>query len=168
MLELGNPLLRQPAQPVTDARDGAVQALITDLWDTLHDFQQRNGWGRALTAPVIGVGLRVVVLQFEEQPYVLINPRLESWSRTQTPGFETCLTFGGIWGEVYRPAQVTVVALDAHGQEQRIEADGVLARMIQHEIDHLDGLVWLDREPDPLTICTTREYLRRQAEQQQH
>lgn len=166
MLELGNPLLRQPAQPVADVHSAEVQALITDLWDTLHDFQQRSGWGRALAAPVIGVALRVTVLEFEGRRYVLINPRFESWSRTQNPAYETCLTFGSIWGEVYRPEQVVVVALDAYGQEQRFEVSGTLARMMQHEIDHLDGLVWLDREPDPLTICTAGEYQRQRAERQ--
>ncbi len=165
-LELGDPLLRQQAQPVTDPAAPEVQALIIDLWDTLRDFQQRNGWGRALAAPVIGVGLRVIVIAFEGQELALINPRFESWGRSQALDYECCITFGAIWGAVYRPEQVVVVALDANGVEQRFEAAGSLSRLLQHEIDHLDGLVWLDREPDAATICTTRERKRQLMDQQ--
>ncbi len=165
-LELGDPLLRQQAQPVADPQAPEVRTLITDLWDTLRDFQQRSGWGRALAAPVIGVGLRAVVLDFEGQELVLINPRFESWGRTQAVDYERCLTFGSIWGAVYRPEHVVVVALDADGVEQRFDVSGDLARLMQHEIDHLDGLVWLDRDPDPATICTTRERKRQQMELQ--
>lgn len=158
--ELGNPLLRQPAQPVADPLGPETQALIADLWDTLHDFRQRHGWGRALSGPVIGVAQRVVVLEFEGQAHVLINPRFESWSRTQVVAYESCMTFAGIWGEVSRPDRVVVLALDANGHEQRYDVGGELARMMQHEIDHLDGLVWLDRGPDLTSICTTNEYRR--------
>lgn len=159
-LELGHPLLRQPAQPVEDPLSAETQQLIADLWDTLRDFRERNRWGRALAAPVIGVQARVVVLEFEDQQFVLINPRFERWSRTQVVAYESCLTFGGLWGQVSRPAQVIVVALDAAGQEQRYEVQGELGRIMQHEIDHLDGLVWLDRDPDVATICTNNEYKR--------
>lgn len=160
ILELGNPLLRQPAQPIDAVQSAATQALIADLWDTLHDWRKQRGYGAALAAPVIGVSLRAIVMLFDEQPYVLINPRFEQWGRAQSAGYETCLAFNTIWGEVFRPASVVVAALDANGAERRYEADGPLARIMQHEIDHLDGLVWLDREPDPQSICTTGEYAR--------
>lgn len=160
-LELGNPLLRQTALPVADPRDPAVRELIRDLWETLADFRRRHGWGRALAAPVVGVPLRVVVLDIDEQRIVLINPRFESWSREQVAAYESCITFGGIWGEVVRPARVVVVAQDEDGVERRYDATGDLGRVMQHEIDHLDGLTWLDRDPDPTTICTTNEYVRR-------
>lgn len=160
-LELGHPLLRQPAQPVADPLSAETQQLIADLWDTLHDFRQRHGWGRAMAAPVIGVSARVVVVVYERRELVLVNPRFERWSRTQVSAYESCLTFGGLWGEVSRPAQVVVAALDAAGQEQRYEVEGELGRIIQHEIDHLDGLVWLDRDPELSTICTSNEYQRR-------
>lgn len=163
MLELGDPLLRQQAQPVADPRAPEIQALIRDLHDTLADFRARVGWGGALAAPVIGVGLRIVVLERAGQELVLINPRFESWGRNQSAEYERCLTFGAIWGVVYRPDEVVVLALDAAGAEQRLEASGAFARMLQHEIDHLDGLVWLDRDPDLTTICTAGEYARQRA-----
>lgn len=164
MLELGDPRLRQQAQPVEQPSAPEIQSLITDLWDTLHDFQQQAGWGRALAAPVIGVDQRVVVVAFHDQRFVLINPRFESWGRTQAIAYETCVTFASIWGAVYRPENIVVVALDAAGSEQRFDVDGDLARLIQHEIDHLDGLVWLDREPDLATICTANEYRRQRSQ----
>lgn len=161
-LELGDPRLRQAAQSVDQIGSADIQALIGDLWDTLDDFRERNGWGRALTAPVVGIALRIIVLTFDGQRLVLINPRFESWSRTQTVEYERCIAFGAIWGQVYRPDRVVVVAEDAAGAEQRFDVDGDLARLIQHEIDHLDGLVWLDRDPDLSTICTARERARQQ------
>ena len=164
-LELGNPRLRQPAQPVADPLSAEIHQLIVDLRDTLHDFRQRNRWGRALSAPVIGVGLRVIVIEYFGREYVLINPRFERWSRTQVVAYESCVTFGGIWGQVSRPAQVIVLALDASGVEQRYAVENELARIMQHEIDHLDGLVWLDRDPDLATICTNDEYRRMVAAQ---
>lgn len=159
-LELGNPHLRQPAQPVPDPRSPETRALIADLWDTLHEFRERHGWGRALSAPVIGVPQRVSVINFDERQIVLINPRFETWSRAQTSAFESCMAFSSIWGAVVRPERIVVAALDDQGREQRYEVDGDLARIVQHEIDHLDGLVWLDRDPDLATICTTGEYMR--------
>lgn len=165
-LELGHPLLRQLAQPVESPLSSETQQLIADLWDTLRDFRQRNRWGRALSAPVIGVAARVVVVEYGEQQYVLINPRFERWSRTQVVAYESCVTFGGLWGQVSRPARVVVLALDAAGREQRYDLDGELGRIVQHEIDHLDGLVWLDRDPDLTTICTNREYQRQRQAQQ--
>lgn len=165
VLELGDPLLRRQAQLVEDPRDPATQSLIVDLWDTLHDFQQRNGWGRALAAPVVGVDQRVVVISTHDQQYVLVNPRFETWGRTQMVAYETCIAFASIWGQVSRPETVVVVALDGNGIEQRFELEGELARLFQHEIDHLDGLVWLDRDPDLATICTSNEY-KRQLQQQ--
>ena len=160
-LELGNPALRQPASPVADPRHADVQALIEDLRDTLRDWRTRNGWGRALGAPVIGVPLRVVLIELEGSSTVLINPTFESWGTEQIDEYESCITFPTLWGCVVRPRTVVVQALDESGTPSRIEADGALARILQHELDHLDGFNWLDREPDVETICTTAEYRRR-------
>ncbi len=160
-LELGNPALRQTAAPIDDPLSAATQSLIADLRDTLRDFRARNGWGRALAAPVIGVPLGLVLVEHNDLSMVLINPSFERWSRDEISSYEACITFPSLWGSVIRPSTVVVRAQDEHGVVQRWEADGDLARLLQHEIDHLDGLVWLDREPDIATICTTNEYRRR-------
>ncbi len=163
-IELGDPALRQAAVAVPNPASPEVQALIADLRETLYDFRARHGWGRALSAPVIGVPLRVVVIEAieaETAPMVLVNPTFERWSTDQEEGYESCITFSCLWGAVIRPRSVVVVAQDETGAVRRLEAEGSLARLIQHEIDHLDGLTWLDRGPDLETLCTTAEYRRR-------
>jgi peptide deformylase len=163
ILELGDPRLRQPAQPVPDPLAPEVQALIDDLRETLAVVRARRGWGDALAAPVVGAAQRVIMLERAGRELVLINPRFEAWGRTQLAAYERCLTFDAIWGAVYRPDRVVVVAVDAQGAEQRLEASGSFARLLQHEMDHLDGLVWLDRDPDLTSLCTAGEYARRYA-----
>ena len=153
--------MRQVSAPIADPTDADIQSVIQDLRDTLADWRARNGWGRALAAPVIGVPLRVVLIELGETSTVLINPVFERWGTEQDDNYESCITFPTLWGCVVRPRTVVVQALDEAGQPCRIEADGDLARILQHEIDHLDGFNWLDREPDVATICTTGEYRRR-------
>jgi peptide deformylase len=166
MLELGNPLLRQVAAVVDDPQDPSVHEVLRDLRDTLADFRHRNGWGRALSAPIIGVPLRIILIEYDERSMVLINPVFEQWSSDQESVYESCITFPSLWGMVSRPVQVVVQALDEAGIPHRWEASGPFGRTLQHEIDHLDGLIWLDREPDIDSICTTTEYKRRQASHQ--
>jgi peptide deformylase len=161
ILELGDPLLRQAAEPVLDVGGAEAQALVHDLLDTLRDFRARQGYGRLLAAPQIGVLLRVFVLLADEGEFELINPRYERWSRTEAQEYETCLSFPGLWGQVSRPTSVSVAGYSLRGEERHLEATGPLARRLQHALDHLDGLLWLDREPDLLSLCTTAEYERR-------
>ncbi len=165
LLELGNPLLRQISLPVEEVRSAETASAIADLWDSLYHFRNEHGWGRSLAAPLIGVNLRIIVINEQGEEWTLLNPRLVRWSRQQANEWESCVAVGSIWGLVSRSQQVTVTALDPHGNEQRYEADGLLARIIQHEIDHLDGLTWFDRDPDLASICTTNEYLRRYKKQ---
>jgi peptide deformylase len=160
-LELGNPTLRQVSAPIADPLADDVKALIQDLRDTLQDWRARHGWGHALGAPVIGVPRRIIVIESGDTSMVLINPTFESWGNEQVDAYETCITFPALWGCVFRPRTVVVQAFDEAGAPCRIEATDDLARILQHEIDHLDGFIWLDREPDTDTICTTAEYRRR-------
>lgn len=161
LLELGNPLLRQISLPVEDVRSTETASVVADMWASLYHFRTEHGWGRSLAAPLIGVNVRIIVINEHGDEWTLINPRLVHWSRQQAHDWESCVAIGSIWGLVSRPQQVTVTALDLAGNEQRYEVDGLLARIIQHEIDHLDGLTWFDRDPDLSSICTTNEYRRR-------
>src|SRR5947209_4590111 len=97
-LELGDPALRQPAQAVANPADPTIQALISDLRDTLQAWRAKNGWGGALSAPTLGVNQRVVLIERQEYQYVLINPAFEQWSQSHTEAFESCITFSSIWG----------------------------------------------------------------------
>jgi peptide deformylase len=159
LAQLGNPVLRQPAEPLQPVPGPEADALIADLYETLRDFRARQGYGRALSAPIIGVPRRAFIVLIEEQALdlALINPTFVNWSREHASAFESCLTFP-LWGVVSRPQRVVISALDRTGATQTIEADGLLARVLQHEMDHLDGLIFLDREPDLHSLCTREEY----------
>lgn len=133
-----NPVLRRKAKRVSTI-DGSIQRLINDMIETMH---QINGVG--LAAPQVGVPLRVVVLQMpEEEPIALINPQMvkRSGEREVTEG---CLSIPGYAGELKRSLSVTVKGLDRKGKEVRIKATGLLAQALEHELDHLNGVLYVD------------------------
>ena len=138
---LGSPLLRQKASPVATV-DDAVRRLVDDLFETM-----RAAKGVGLAANQVGVARRVAVVDVGESdppPLVLINPRIVSRSPETETAEEGCLSIPEIFGDVTRPLRVVVEALDQEGKRSRIEAHGYKARAIQHEIDHLDGILFLD------------------------
>jgi peptide deformylase len=140
-------ILRTKARPVTDF-GLELQALIDDMVDTM-----REAPGVGLAAPQVDVPLRVIVVEFgdeedEEAPprlYTMVNPEISRPSREQMVGNEGCLSIPSIIGEVERPAAVTVKGLNRHGQPMKIKANGWLARIFQHEVDHLNGVLFVDR-----------------------
>lgn len=139
----GDPVLREPAEPVA-AVDDDVRALVTDLVETMYEAD-----GVGLAAPQVGVGLRVIVVDTREEEgagaLALINPRIADASAETDRAEEGCLSIPGIADIVERPVRVVVEALDPDGEPVRIEADGLSARALQHEVDHLDGVLFLDR-----------------------
>jgi peptide deformylase len=136
---LGSPVLRQRAHEVAGVDEG-VRALIADLFDTM-----RAAKGVGLASNQIGVARRVAVVSVEDAgEYALVNPVVLESGGTQV-GEEGCLSIPEIYADVERADRVVVEALDEHGARRRIEASGFLARAIQHEIDHLDGMLFLDR-----------------------
>ena len=138
---LGSPVLRQKAAPVARV-DDAVQQLVDDLLETM-----RAAKGVGLAANQIGVARRVAVVDIGEEdppPLVLINPVIVEPGDEQETAEEGCLSIPEIFGDVERPARVVVEALDRDGKKFRAEAQGYKARAIQHEIDHLDGILFLD------------------------
>ena len=148
ILRYGAPELHDVAAPVApEAVTGpATRALITDLFDTLRDAK-----GVGLAAPQVGVPKRVCVVdlsggQRPEDALVLVNPAFESRDGLQLE-LEGCLSLPGIEATVARPAHVRVRHLDADGRERTTVGEGLLARAIQHEIDHLDGVLFVDRLP---------------------
>ena len=139
----GDPVLREPAEPVA-AIDDRVRALVADLVETMYEAD-----GVGLAAPQVGIGLRVIVVDTREEEgsgaLALINPRIADASAETDKVEEGCLSIPGIAEIVERPARVVVEALDPDGEPVRIEADGLSARALQHEVDHLDGVLFLDR-----------------------
>jgi peptide deformylase len=135
---LGSPVLRQRSAEVRTV-DDEVRALVTDLFETM-DFSK----GVGLAANQVGIARRVAVVGVEERRYALINPVIVERTGT-VKDEEGCLSIPEIYGDVERVARVVVEALDEHGEKQRIEGSELLGRALQHEIDHLDGILFLDR-----------------------
>jgi peptide deformylase len=138
---LGSPVLRQRAAPVARV-DDAVRRLVDDLFETM-----RAARGVGLAANQVGVAQRVAVVDVGEEnppPLVLINPRIVQVGDEVETSEEGCLSIPEIFGDVERPLAVTVEALDADGKPYRAELHGFKARAAQHEIDHLDGVLFLD------------------------
>ncbi|MDO9158249.1 MAG: peptide deformylase [Burkholderiaceae bacterium] len=141
ILRFPDPRLHTVARPVTGV-DAALQPLIDDMLATMYDA---NGIGLAATQ--VNVHQRLIVIDVSEernQPLVLINPELEWASPERHKGEEGCLSVPGIYDGVERSVAVRVRALDRHGQPQTLEADGLLAVCIQHEMDHLMGKVFVE------------------------
>jgi peptide deformylase len=139
--KLGDPVLRAAAVPV-ERFDARLQAEVRRMGELMHD-----ALGVGLAATQLGVLHRVLVYRaYPEDPIVaLVNPVLTWHSDEIEVGEEGCLSLPGVHVEVERPARVRVRARDEHGEEVEVEADGLRARVIQHEIDHLDGVLILDR-----------------------
>jgi len=138
---LGSPVLRQRARPVSQV-DDEVRRLVDELFETMHAAK-----GVGLAANQVGVARRVAVVDVGDQgppPLVLINPTIVQRSDDVDTAEEGCLSIPEIYGDVERPLVITVAALDRDGRPYRIEVAGYKARAIQHEIDHLDGVLFLD------------------------
>ncbi|HHU49760.1 MAG: peptide deformylase [Caldicoprobacterales bacterium] len=131
-------VLRKKSKPV-DKIDERVQILITDMIDTMYQAE-----GVGLAAPQVGILKRIVVIDIGEGVHVLINPEIVKESGEQID-YEGCLSLPGIRAQVKRPAEVIVKALDRNGKEIEIEANGLFARALCHELDHLNGILFIDK-----------------------
>jgi peptide deformylase len=137
--ELGDPVLRTPADEVR-AFDKDLAALVRDLEETV-DHPGRAG----LAAPQIGVSARVFSYNIDGVIGHLVNPRVVELSEEIQDGDEGCLSVPGIWAPTVRAMHAVVEGFDVHGEPLRLEGEGLMARCLQHEVDHLDGKVFLDR-----------------------
>lgn len=140
---MGDPVLRQPAEDVT-AFDDELRVLVRDMFETMYHAE-----GIGLAAPQVGVSRRVLVvdLRREEEPearVAVVNPVITWESDELDKEVEGCLSIPGLEDMVVRPWAVRVEGFDAHGSPLAIEADELFARALQHEIDHLDGVLFLD------------------------
>ncbi|MEJ2048095.1 MAG: peptide deformylase [Dehalococcoidia bacterium] len=139
----GDLVLRQKARRVTTT-DSSIQRLIDDMIETM---QQASGVG--LAAPQIGVPLRVVVIQLpDEEPVALINPEMVKRSGEREV-VEGCLSVPGYAGDIKRSVTVTVKARDRQGKSVRIKASGLMAQALEHELDHLNGVLFVDHVESP-------------------
>jgi peptide deformylase len=155
--QLGDPILRQVCA-VTQAE--AASEVIRDLRDTLRRFQEERGFGRGIAAPQIGEPVRVIHLQFEGVEYDLVNPRYLSRSAAMFELWDDCFSFPDLLVRVRRHVQVDVEFEDTAGETRILRAEGALAELLQHEIDHLDGILAVDRALDRDAFRTREEHER--------
>jgi len=162
VLQLGNPALREVAEPVEDPGSLEVIALVADLRDTLAHWRRTTGYGRAIAAPQIGVRKRVVFLNLGE-PWPMVNPAIVERSEETMVVWDACLSFLSVFCRVVRHREVTVRYQDLEGAwhelEARVEDD--LSELLQHEIDHLDGILAVDRMTSSRTLCSREEFEKR-------
>jgi peptide deformylase len=135
----GDPVLRTPADPVADF-DKQLRRLVADLTDTLHQQQ-----GSGLAAPQLGVGLRVFVFDVDDVVGHLINPVLDFPDEQEQDGPEGCLSIPGVYVDTKRRMNVVAKGFNKYGDPVQLVGTGQMARCCQHETDHLDGVLFLDR-----------------------
>ena len=159
---MGHPVLRRRTPPLDPADIGssAVQQLIDDLFETMNEYA-----GIGLAAPQVHESLRLFVAGVDDPdgglpPVVMINPEIEPVGPAEEEDWEGCLSIPDVRGRVPRAVDIRVRSLDRHGTPQRITANGFAARVIQHETDHLDGVLFLDRMRSFDSLAFLNEYER--------
>lgn len=168
IIQLGDPLLRSQAQVVENVRDGRIQKLIDNLITTV---KQANGVG--IAAPQVAQSDRLFIVASrpnprypnapEMAPTAMLNPKILAHSTEIAKGWEGCLSIPGIRGLVPRYQVIEVEYTDRDGKPQKQELTDFVARIFQHELDHLDGIVFLDRLESTHDIITEQEYQKRVA-----
>lgn len=135
---LGDPILREETNPVEQVTD-ELRTLAKNMFDTM-----RIAKGIGLAAPQVGRSERLAVIDVNDHPFVIINPEVVELDSKTSKAEEGCLSIPDVYGDVERPSRVRVRALDLDGQQFEIEADELLGRCLQHEIDHLHGKLFID------------------------
>lgn len=168
ILRMGHPVLRQPARSLQheELEDPWLHALLQDMVDTLHDYG-----GIGLAAPQVGESVRLALVElpggtgrYGEMPEMpltaFVNPQIEIVNPSVAGFWEGCLSVPGLRGYVERPQHVRVAYLDLQGRSQSMELEGFSATVFQHEFDHLDGKLYIDRLADPRLLSFEREFER--------
>ena len=145
ILKQGNPVLKKKSKAVTKLTPKHTK-LIKDMFETMKEAP-----GIGLAAPQVGALERIIVILLEGVPYCVVNPKISKKAGRQVCK-EACLSVPGLEGPVERHKNITVKGLDRTGKPFQIDAEGLLAVVFQHEIDHLDGILFVDRVKDPSQI----------------
>lgn len=161
ILQLGDPLLRAVSTPPSDADEG--RRILADLRDTLHEFRRTHGFGRGISAVQIGEAKRIIYIEFEGTAYHLIDPEFEYRSPETFRLWDDCFSFPDLMVYLERSRAVRVRYTELDGYTHLLEAGGALAELLQHEMDHLQGILAIDRALDPNSLATREEYQRRNA-----
>lgn len=156
ILLLGNPELWKPSKTVADPRSDDARRIIGDLAATLSDFRGRKGFGRAIAAPQIGAHRRIIFCDMKDGsfgPAPLINPVIVRSSKEMMELWDDCFSFPDLMVRVRRHVEIDVAYLDDSGESRTLTARGDLSELLQHEIDHLDGILATDRAIDGRSLA---------------
>lgn len=158
ILHLGQELLRQKSLPVEEVNDD-LRATIQAMFDTMLESE-----GVGLAAPQVGILQRFfVVIADDDVPRVFINPQIIATSSEMCEYEEGCLSIPNVYEKITRPAKITIQALNEQGRPFTLEAEGFLARVIQHEYDHLEGVLYIDRGDQDFKEKIVQQFQRRAA-----
>ena len=141
---LGDPILRAKCEPITKPSSTAVRVIMDDMRETLRDWQSRFGSGRAIAAPQIGAPVRMVYCEMD-QPWALINPEIVDIGNEDFEVWDDCFSFPNLLVRVSRAYRIRVKYQDIKGEWHEVDLEGDRAELLQHEIDHLDGVLAVDR-----------------------
>ena len=164
---LGDPILRTRCEPVKAVRSAAVRVVADDLQDTLRALKKQHGMGRGLAAPQIGAPMRLVYLEID-RPMFLVNPEIVDIGTDDFTVWDDCFSIPGLVVRVQRAHHVTVTYKDLAGHMQTIDAEGELAELLQHEIDHLDGVLMVDRPAGLDPFCLHHEWVKHYGEESRY
>ncbi|MDP2996364.1 MAG: peptide deformylase [Bryobacterales bacterium] len=159
ILELGDPMLRWKSETVRHAGDAAL--VVRDLRATLDQFQRAHGFGRGISAIQIGVPLRLIYVEFEDTARALVNPEWDWMSDEKFVLWDDCFSFPNLMVKLERSVAVRLRYHDANGEKLTLAASGALSELLQHEMDHQDGVLAVDRALDGNSLATRAEWARR-------
>jgi peptide deformylase len=156
ILLLGNPRLYEVSKPVQEGDLQDLSAVVSDLHDTLLEFRRKYGAGRAIAACQIGFAKRLIYM-FIDRPVVFVNPSLENKSEAMMEVWDDCMCFPDLLVKVMRHRNCTIRFRDLSFKEQTMELEGDLSELLQHEYDHLDGILAVSRAIDGHSFALRRQ-----------
>ncbi len=154
---LGDPILRTRSEPVDDPKSPAARLVATELKETLRDLKARRCMGRGIAAPQIGAPMRMIFIEVDE-PWLLVNPEIVEVGTEDFLVWDDCCCFPDLKVKVQRAYRVKINYFDGRGEQRTVEAEGPLAELLQHEIDHLDGVLSVDRTTGLDPFCLNEEW----------
>ncbi|HEX9895098.1 MAG TPA: peptide deformylase [Gemmatimonadales bacterium] len=156
---LGDPALYTRCETIARPRSAAVRVVVDDLRETLRDAQSRFGMGRAISAPQIGAPVRIVYAEMG-RPLTLINPEIVEVGSEDFPVWDDCYSFPNLFVRVLRAYRIRIRYQDGKGETHEVDLERDMAELLQHEIDHLDGVLAVDRQHGPHPLALREEWNR--------
>ncbi|HXF95659.1 MAG TPA: peptide deformylase [Gemmatimonadales bacterium] len=159
--QLGDPILRVRCEPVQDPKSPAARLVADDLRDTLRVAKKKYRMGRALAAPQIGAPVRIVFVELDQKRWVMVNPEITDVGPDDFTVWDDCFSFPGLLVRVNRAYTARLSYQDLRGKSHTLDLKGPMAELLQHEIDHLDGILAVDRATGLDPFAFRSEWLKR-------